>query len=201
MTFTSWFSWIVYCLFTKTFFKIKTHPIYSSIIFQMNHLEFIWNSVWSNNRLTISISLGGYTYMIYGILFYPPVWIHGGFPSGSVVKNPPAMQETCAPSLDQEDPLEEGVATHSSVLAWKMPWTEEPGGLQSMVSQKVRHDWSDWARSTMNTQSALDLHGYLDLFHLFCCAACLITLFFRSILPHNVIFILMVEYESHLSYF
>ena len=55
-----------------------------------------------------------------------------------MVKNPPAMQETQAmqlQSLDQEDPLEEGMATHSSILAWRIPWTEEPGGLQSMGSQ------------------------------------------------------------------
>ena len=50
------------------------------------------------------------------------------------VKNQPAMQETWVPSLSWEDPLEEGMATNSSVLAWKMPWTEEPGGLQSIVS-------------------------------------------------------------------
>ena len=63
-----------------------------------------------------------------------------GFPGGSVVKNPPAMQETGIRSLGQEDPLEEGMATHSSILAWRIPWTEELGGLQSMGSQKVRHD-------------------------------------------------------------
>ena len=44
-------------------------------------------------------------------------------------------------SLGQEDPLEKGMATHSSILAWKIPWTEEPGGLQSMGLQRVRHDW------------------------------------------------------------
>ena len=44
------------------------------------------------------------------------------------------------PSLGQEDPLEEGMATHSSILAWKIPWTEEPGGLQSMGLQRIRHD-------------------------------------------------------------
>ena len=47
-------------------------------------------------------------------------------------KNPPAMQETQVRSLGQEDPLEEGLATHSSILAWRIPWTEEPGRLQSM---------------------------------------------------------------------
>ena len=64
------------------------------------------------------------------------------FPGGSAVKNPPAMQETQVRSLGQEDPLEQGMATHSSILAWRIPWTEEPGGLQSMVSQRVGHDWA-----------------------------------------------------------
>ena len=57
-----------------------------------------------------------------------------------MVKNLPAMQETEIQSLGWEDPPREGMATHSSTLAWRIPWTEEPGGLQSMVSQKVRHD-------------------------------------------------------------
>ena len=52
------------------------------------------------------------------------------------------LQETEVQSLGQEDPLEEGIATHSSILAWKIPWTEEPSSLQSIASQRVRHDWS-----------------------------------------------------------
>ena len=56
------------------------------------------------------------------------------------VKRLPAMQETWFRSLDQEDPLEKEMATHSSTLAWKIPWTEKPGRLQSMGSQRVRHD-------------------------------------------------------------
>ena len=55
-------------------------------------------------------------------------------------KNQPAMLETWVRSLGQEDALEEGMATHSSILAWRIPWTEEPGGLQSMGSQRVGHD-------------------------------------------------------------
>ena len=51
------------------------------------------------------------------------------------------MQETWVQSLGQEDPLEKEMATHSSILAWRIPWTEEPGGLQSMGSQRVGHDW------------------------------------------------------------
>ena len=57
-----------------------------------------------------------------------------------MVKNPPAMQETRVRSLGPEDPLEKGMVTHSSILAWEIPWTEEPGGLQSMGLQRVRHD-------------------------------------------------------------
>ena len=57
-----------------------------------------------------------------------------------IVNNLPAMQETWVQFLSQEDPLEKGMATYSSILAWKLPWTEEPGGLQSTQSQRVRHD-------------------------------------------------------------
>ena len=57
-----------------------------------------------------------------------------------MVKRLPAVQETRVQSLGWEDPLEKEMATHSSILAWKIPWTEEPGRLQSMGSQRVRHD-------------------------------------------------------------
>ena len=57
-----------------------------------------------------------------------------------LVKTPPAMWETWIRLLGWEDPLEEGMATYSSILAWRISWTKEPGGLQSMVSQRVRHD-------------------------------------------------------------
>ena len=57
-----------------------------------------------------------------------------------LVKNLPAMWETWVQSLGWEDPLEKGKVTHSSILAWEIPWTEEPGGLQSMESQRVGHD-------------------------------------------------------------
>ena len=57
-----------------------------------------------------------------------------------MVKNPPAMQETWVRSLGWEDPLEKRMATHASILAWRIPWTEEPEGLQSMRLQRVRHD-------------------------------------------------------------
>ena len=63
-----------------------------------------------------------------------------GFPGGSVVKNPLAVQEMWVRSLGQEDPLEKGMATHSSTLAWQIPRTEEPVRLQFMGLQRVGHD-------------------------------------------------------------
>ena len=59
-----------------------------------------------------------------------------------MVKRLPKMRETWIRSLDGEDPLEKEMATHSSILAWKIPWTEEPGGLQSMGLQRVGHNWA-----------------------------------------------------------
>ena len=81
-------------------------------------------------------------------MVYENRWIWWGgdmhiLPSGSVVKKPPAMQEpqeTWVQSLGQEDPLEEEMATHSRILAWRIPWTEEPGGLQSLGLQRVTHN-------------------------------------------------------------
>ena len=69
--------------------------------------------------------------------------INLGFPSGTVVKNPTANSRDtgeCVRSLGWEDPLEKETATHFSILGWRIPWTEEPGGLQSMKSQRVGHD-------------------------------------------------------------
>ena len=60
-----------------------------------------------------------------------------------MVKNLPAMQEVRVQFLGQEDPLEKEMATHSSILVWEIPWTEDPGGLRSMESQRVRHDLSE----------------------------------------------------------
>ena len=59
-----------------------------------------------------------------------------------MVKNPPAVQETWVRSLGQEVPLAKAMATHSGILAWRIPWTEKPGRIQSMRSQRVRYDWT-----------------------------------------------------------
>ena len=75
--------------------------------------------------------------------------LNNQFPGGSVVKNSPAMQEPQVGSLGWHDPLEEGMATHFSILAWRILWTEEPSRLQSIGLQRVRHDWSDLACITI----------------------------------------------------
>ena len=73
-----------------------------------------------------------------GIIGYPLQYSWAS-PVAQLVKNLPAMRETWVQSLGWEDPLEKGMATHSSILTWRIPWTEEPGWLQSMGLQKVIH--------------------------------------------------------------
>ena len=75
---------------------------------------------------------------MYNLIIF--MYIHWVLLATHLVRNLSAMQETLVRSLDQEDPLEKGLAPHSSILAWRIPWTEEPGGLQSMGSQRVGHD-------------------------------------------------------------
>ena len=67
-----------------------------------------------------------------------------------MVKNLPGMQETSVQSLGRDDPLEKEIATHSSVLAWRIPWTKEPGRLQSMGSQRAGHSWK-WLTHTIDS--------------------------------------------------
>ena len=74
------------------------------------------------------------------ILFISEISVSGISLVAQIVKNLPAMQETQVQSLSQEDPLEKQISAHSSILAWRIPYTEEPGGLQSMGLQRVRHD-------------------------------------------------------------
>ena len=71
-----------------------------------------------------------------------PLWYFGASLAAQTGENLPAIQETWVWSLDWDDPLEKAKATHSSILAWGIPWTEEPGRLQSMGWQRVRHNWA-----------------------------------------------------------
>ena len=76
------------------------------------------------------------------------------------IKNLSAMKETWVRSLGQEDPLQKGMATHSSILAWRIPWTEEPGGLQSIGSQRIWHNWAT------NTFTFMYIHIQWKFVHL-----------------------------------
>ena len=79
----------------------------------------------------------------------------GIFPVAQTLKNLPAMQETQVQSLDWEDPLKKGMAIHSSIVAWRIPWTEEPRGPHSVELQRV---WHDWATNTTTLQKLPGAH-------------------------------------------
>ena len=115
-----------------------------------------------NRYLTLSLSICVCVYTHTHTHTHTRIYIHIyvythtyiGFPGGSVVKNLTAMQETLVWSLGWEDPLEEGMATHSNIPAWRIPRIEEPGRLQSIV-HRVGHDWSDQAAVTALINSYL----------------------------------------------
>ena len=122
-------------------FSLDEHQVYFKLSYPL----------WPRKQQTLpqNLVIGGNIYVCFLILTR-------GFPSGSVVKNPP--QETRVQSLDWEDPLEEGMATHSSSLRWRIPWTEEPGGLQSIWLQRIGHDWSNLACTHPYTDSKFFWH-------------------------------------------
>ena len=85
-------------------------------------------------KISVKIGFRGTKWLkVSGSFWSPSLWFKWGFPGGS-------MQDTQVQSLGWEDPPEKGIATHSSILVWRTPWTEEPGGLPSRGSQRVRHD-------------------------------------------------------------
>ena len=84
----------------------------------------------------------------------------GGFPGGSEVKNHLTMQETRVPSLGREDPLEEGMGTHSGILAWEAPWTEEPGEPGSMGLQSGTHGTAERAHTIQSSSEAAEQAGH-----------------------------------------
>ena len=89
--------------------------------------------------------------------------LHWTKPMAQRLKHLPTMRETGVWSLGQEDPLEKEMATHSSMLVWRIPWTEEPGGLQSMGSQRVGHDWATSLHFTsIGASGTLGVHKILS---------------------------------------
>ena len=111
---------------SKCFLFSKIHIFTKSYISKLalNFLNFLF--------LTFSFKIC--------FISYFPIFSYRSTSVAQMVKNLPAVQEIQVQSLGWEDLLEKGMATHSSILAWKIPWTEEPGGLQSMGLQRVRHN-------------------------------------------------------------
>ena len=111
---------------------------------KLDYLTLIFISLNYSFTCSISLALQAEFYYLLRFFFQFIIVAH-------VVKNLPTVQETGIQSLDQEDPLEKGMATRSSILAWRIPWTEEPGGLQSMGSPWVGHEWATdtWLDSSL----------------------------------------------------
>ena len=101
------------------------------------------------------------------ILFLFALWLFTSllWNVSQLVKNPPAMQETWVRFLGREDPLEKGTATHSSIPAWRNPWTDECGRLQAMGSQRVRYDWATFTTTTtmlnIEKKKRAQMHSFL----------------------------------------
>ena len=125
-------------LFTLTLFKswypvelaIPLHLFSTSVSTDLHTSEYM---KWFKNKISFSFSLEKW--------FGVNSLTLGASLVSQQIKNPPAMQETWVQSLDWEDPLEKGMATQSSNLAWRIPWTAEPSRLQYIGLQRVRHDW------------------------------------------------------------
>ena len=127
-----------------------------------------YHTKWSKSpaafSLILKMSLQGKDFPTYVYVTYMYVVL------AQVVKHLPVMRETWIRSLGQEDPLEKDMATHSSTLAWRIPWTEEPGRLQSMGSQRVGHDWAtSLSLSFFHTHHITYIHIIYAIRHYFIC--------------------------------
>ena len=123
-------SWKTHTTWFQTYYKAKV--IKNSMVLscgtRCRQIEQ-WNSIEESKNKALHLQSTDFFFLIWAFLI------------AQKVKHLPAMWETQLWSLGQEDPLEKEMATHSSTLAWKIPWLEEPGGLQSMGSQRIGHDW------------------------------------------------------------
>ena len=126
---------------------------WQQVIFSALHVCALSYSFWSF-LVDIFLALGPFfIHVLINSLFN--IWRDRTSLVAQVVKRLPTMWETQVQSLGQEDPLENEMATHSSILAWKIPWTEEPGRLQSMGSQRVGHDWATFSLSFCRSTDSL----------------------------------------------
>ena len=126
------------------------YTLYPHLKGMFREVLFVWTWNWKEAEMPINSRIHQ------SIVVFPACWNttqhwkwittyynkKGASLVAQMVKSLPAVQETWVPSLNWEDPLEKEIATHSSTPAWKIPWTEEPGELQSLGSQRVRHNWA-----------------------------------------------------------
>ena len=127
-------------------FEVQIFCILLFCLLDLPETELCWNLLCCWVFLLQPIVLDTFTLHIVRIYYHVQklaynIFLEGASLVAQLVKNPPEMWETWVWSLDWDDPLEEGMATHSSILAWRIPWAEESGGLQSMESHRVGHDW------------------------------------------------------------
>ena len=120
----------------------SVHGISQTRILEWIAISFSRESFWPSDRTHVCCISRWicYHWDTREALFPHPYRFGWASPVAQMVKSPPAMKETWVWPLGQEDPLEKGTATHSSILAWRIPWTEQPGRLQSMGSPRVRHN-------------------------------------------------------------
>ena len=109
-----------------------------------HHFAGVWASIWklAAHALRSRLWRASIWKLVAPALFWASLCWHMGFLRGWAVENLPAMQEAWIQSLGWKDSLEKGMVTHSSILAWRVPWTEEPSRLQSMGLQRVEYDWA-----------------------------------------------------------
>ena len=132
----------------------------------------IINDFLNNYIVYTAIKSWDFSAYIFHIYIYICVWVSQ---DAQWVKSLPAIQETqemWVRSLDQEDPLEEGTATYSSILAWRIPWTEDPGRLQSVGSQRFEYVWSDLAAATAYMCACI--HIYKCIWLALCMYICIV---------------------------
>ena len=155
--------------------KVCSHfevQIFCILLFCLLHLpetELCWNLLCCWVFLLQPIVLDTFTFHIVRIYYHVQklaynIFLEGASLVAQLVKNPPEMWETWVCSLDWDDPLEEGMATHSSILAWRIPWAEESGGLQSMESHRVGHDWVTKHSTAQHLLRELTLSSYKYVF-------------------------------------
>ena len=127
-----------------------------------------------------------------------------GFPGAAVVKNTPdnAGLRNAAPSLGQEDPLEREMATLSNILAWRIIWSEEPGGLQSMRSHRAGHDWSDLTHTHTHTHTYTHTHTpvYCLLVSFILSLFLLYTFFSINLMYFVILFYVLYWLITHISF-